>query len=145
MFMSPPDLSLCSSVCALICSADGSTYQLIDGSRFDRHISGDGLPYFHCERLVTPNDLADKTVIPAFLMARDQINQCFEAHNAKLGHTCEVVIVLRCLSSRRPMFYYYIVDHIRRRIVDTHTYQEGLINADDGTFAHSISLRSAVP
>ncbi|KAB5589940.1 hypothetical protein CTheo_6618 [Ceratobasidium theobromae] len=86
----------------------------------NKYVSSDGMLYFRLGNFLTPDNLVHGPVYSAFLAAKDQIDRCFAAHQSEFGE-CEVVVILRCLS-KSPKFYYYIVDLVRRGVVDAHTH-----------------------
>ncbi|KAG8705936.1 hypothetical protein FRC08_001360 [Ceratobasidium sp. 394] len=90
---------------------------------FTVYSQSNGADYYTYDgRYLTPNNLHDPRVRAAFLRAATSIGQCTFNHALQPGNH-EIVIILRCLSERRPKLSYYIVDHEARAIRWAHDRQ----------------------
>ncbi|KAG9086564.1 hypothetical protein FS749_003559 [Ceratobasidium sp. UAMH 11750] len=84
--------------------------------RFSVRYTHGGSPYYtYLNRYLTTNNILNPAIRAMFLRLVTSIEQCASNDTPESGEH-EVVIILRCLSERRPKFSYYIVDHDTKSI-----------------------------
>ncbi|CCO33659.1 hypothetical protein BN14_07744 [Rhizoctonia solani AG-1 IB] len=92
-------------------------YASLGNGQLRRYVSSDGRLYFGYGRFISPNNLADRAVFAAFLIASEELSQLTTMHS-NLHDGFEAVISLQCISLAGLQFCYYFVDHDHHRVSD---------------------------